>query len=529
MNLRALSCWLAVAVCATSTGVAGGVGAVVEDLPPPEKSYRILMLLPISCSSDVEVFMSYAEALAYRGHRIVMLVNQPPERKNYNVFQLFHELDHFRHDQLDAFESPDGVLDLASRDKLVSFTREFYKQREVKTLYQMRKKFDLIVVHQMLSEVVYPFLHEMPFITFSTSGIDPQQSATLGNVLNPALDTEPLLQPLDALKRFQRTLADGLRLWYRKYWTVVPAVQKEIAALFPRLPPLLDLERNQSLALVNSHFSLGSSLPLLPSQVEVGGIHCRPGQPLDEDWDSWISGAGEAGVIYLSLGSVGRATSLPSKYRQVLTRALGKLEQRVVWKYKGEVEEDLPDNVLVREWVPQQDILGEGGGGSPTCQSLRQPRRLPQSSGSRLSVTLKPVLALPISTQQTKGAAVVRNTGLGLSLAWEELTEDLLVRTLREVVENPRYQKTASETASALHDRLHTPLDLAVFWTEYVVRQEGAPRLRSPAAALSWVEFLMLDVLAALHLALVLAFVVLKRLARFISRLLCGSEKLKTE
>lgn len=522
MNLRALSCWLAVAVCATSTGVAGGVGAVVEDLPPPEKSYRILMLLPISCSSDVEVFMSYAEALAYRGHRIVMLVNQPPERKNYNVFQLFHELDHFRHDQLDAFESPDGVLDLASRDKLVSFTREFYKQREVKTLYQMRKKFDLIVVHQMLSEVVYPFLHEMPFITFSTSGIDPQQSATLGNVLNPALDTEPLLQPLDALKRFQRTLADGLRLWYRKYWTVVPAVQKEIAALFPRLPPLLDLERNQSLALVNSHFSLGSSLPLLPSQVEVGGIHCRPGQPLDEDLESWISGAGEAGVIYLSLGSVGRATSLPSKYRQVLTRALGKLEQRVVWKYKGEVEEDLPDNVLVREWVPQQDILAH-----PRVRAFA-------NLGDFLSLQeavchSKPVLALPISTQQTKGAAVVRNTGLGLSLAWEELTEDLLVRTLREVVENPRYQKTASETASALHDRLHTPLDLAVFWTEYVVRQEGAPRLRSPAAALSWVEFLMLDVLAALHLALVLAFVVLKRLARFISRLLCGSEKLKTE
>lgn len=522
MNLRALSCWLAVAVCATSTGVAGGVGAVVEDLPPPEKSYRILMLLPISCSSDVEVFMSYAEALAYRGHRIVMLVNQPPERKNYNVFQLFHELDHFRHDQLDAFESPDGVLDLASRDKLVSFTREFYKQREVKTLYQMRKKFDLIVVHQMLSEVVYPFLHEMPFITFSTSGIDPQQSATLGNVLNPALDTEPLLQPLDALKRFQRTLADGLRLWYRKYWTVVPAVQKEIAALFPRLPPLLDLERNQSLALVNSHFSLGSSLPLLPSQVEVGGIHCRPGQPLDEDLESWISGAGEAGVIYLSLGSVGRATSLPSKYRQVLTRALGKVEQRVVWKYKGEVEEDLPDNVLVREWVPQQDILAH-----PRVRAFA-------NLGDFLSLQeavchSKPVLALPISTQQTKGAAVVRNTGLGLSLAWEELTEDLLVRTLREVVENPRYQRTASETASALHDRLHTPLDLAVFWTEYVVRQEGAPRLRSPAAALSWVEFLMLDVLAALHLALVLAFVVLKRLARFISRLLCGSEKLKTE
>lgn len=82
-----------------------------------------------------------------------MLLNQKPQRKNFNVFQLYHGLDHFRHDQLDAFESPDGVLDLVSHDKLASFTREFYQLDEVKALYKMRKKFDLIVVHQMLSEV----------------------------------------------------------------------------------------------------------------------------------------------------------------------------------------------------------------------------------------------------------------------------------------------------------------------------------------------------------------------------------------
>ncbi|XP_063587628.1 UDP-glycosyltransferase UGT5-like [Penaeus indicus] len=521
MNLRTLSCWLAVVVCATCTGVAGGVGAVVEDLPPPEKPSKILMLLPISSRSDVEVFVSYAEALAYRGHRIVMLLNQKPERKNFNVFQLSHGLDHFRHDQLDAFESPDGVLDLVSRDKLVSFTREFYQLDEVKALYEMRKKFDLIVVHQMLSEVVYPFLHEVPFIFLSTAGLDSQQSATLGNVLNPAFEIEPLLQPLDALKRFQSTFAHCFRLWYRKYWTVVPAVQREISALFPELPPLLDLERNQSLVLVNSHFSLGPPLPLLPSQVEVGGIHCRPGQPLPEDLDTWISGAGEAGVIYLSLGSNGQPFSMPSQYRQVLTQALGKLDQKVIWRYMGEVD-NASDNVLVRQWLPQQDILAH-----PNVKAFI-------NLGDFLSIQeavchSKPVLALPISTQQTKNAATVRNSGLGLELEWEDLTEEILLRALREIVENPKFQEAASEISSALRDQLRTPLDLAVFWTEYVIRQEGAPRLRSPAVDLSWVEFLMLDVLAALHVVLLLFFVMLRRLARFISRLVCGSEKQKTE
>lgn len=51
---------------------------------------------------------------------------------------------------------------------------------------------------------------------------------------------------------------------------------------FPDLPPLLDLERNQSLALVNSHFSVDMTLPLLPSQVQIGAIHCQPAKPLPQ-------------------------------------------------------------------------------------------------------------------------------------------------------------------------------------------------------------------------------------------------------
>ena len=56
----------------------------------------------------------------------------------------------------------------------------------------------------------------------------------------------------------------------------------QISKIFPDLPPLLDIERNQSLSLLNTHFSVGGAVPLLPSQVEVGGMHCRGAQPLPE-------------------------------------------------------------------------------------------------------------------------------------------------------------------------------------------------------------------------------------------------------
>ncbi|XP_042877914.1 UDP-glycosyltransferase UGT5-like [Penaeus japonicus] len=528
MNVQTLSRWLVVTACATCMGLAGGVGGVggkAKDLSPPENPRRILMLLPISSRSDVEVFMSFAEGLAYSGHRIVMLVNQPPERKNYNVFQLFHGLEEFQPDKEGGFESSDSVLSLASSDKLASFARKLYKVQEVKTLYEMRQKFDLIVIHPLLNEVAYPFLHDMPFITLSTTGIDVQQSAVLGNVLNPASEMAPLRHPLDVLRRFQSTLTYSFHLWYWKYWTVVPAVQKEISAQFPDLPPLLDIERKQSLALVNSHFSLGSPVPLLPSQVEVAGLHCRPSLPLPRDVDSWISDAGEAGVVYFSLGSGKRASEMPLQYRQLLLQAFGKLEQRVIWQYEEEIV-DLPENVMIKEWLPQQDVLAH-----PNVKVFIS--RADFISTEEAVCHAKPVLALRISAEQTQTAAFIKDSGFGLALAWEELTEELVLEALREIIGNPKYQKAAAERALLLHDRLQSPLDLALYWAEYVMRHKGAPRLRSPAADLSWVEFLHLDILVILHLVLllilILPFVILKRRSRFNSGEECGAEKLKAE
>ena len=38
--------------------------------------------------------------------------------------------------------------------------------------------------------------------------------------------------------------------------------------------------------------------------------------------------------------------------------AFSKLRQRVLWKLGGEKRNDLPPNVKVAPWCPQQDILG---------------------------------------------------------------------------------------------------------------------------------------------------------------------------
>ena len=75
-----------------------------------------------------------------------------------------------------------------------------------------------------------------------------------------------------------------------------------------------------------------------------------------------------------------------------------------------------------------------------------------------------------------------------------------------------------------------TPQERAVFWTEYVIRHRGAPQLRSPAARLSWVEFLMLDVLVILVLVLLLLlFLILLSLRTIFTSLLGSIAKMKKD
>lgn len=495
------------------------------ELAPPERSYRILMLLPISSKSHRNVFMPVAKALADRGHKIVMLTNHPKSSEHPNIHEVTHGLPYFKEDEMDMFEvraeAKAGGFQVFI-DSLPAFAREMYYVPVVKELYEKRKEFDLIVVDHMFNEVVYPFVHEVPFITIATSGMDHRQSAVLGNVLNPAYADNFLMEfplPMSVWHRFLNTIAHIGTSWFWRNLAVVPLIQKEISTLFPDLPPLLELERNMSLALLNSHFSISKTLPLLPSQVEVGAMHCSPAKPLPQELEAWIMGAGSEGVIYFSLGSVARSNSMPVQYRDLFVQAFRRLPQRIIWKYEGELE-GLSDNVMISKWLPQQDILANDN------------VKVFITHGGLLSLQEsiyhgKPLLVIPIFGDQPKNAMFVKNSGLGQWLEWEELTVDDIIKALTDIINCTKYKENVARMSVGLRDQLTSPKERAVFWTEYVIRHLGAPQLRCPAAQLSWVEFLMLDVLLLLLLTLLILYLVLRRIFRAISGKIFDSDNSK--
>lgn len=66
----------------------------------------------------------------------------------------------------------------------------------------------------------------------------------------------------------------------------------------------------------------------------------------------------EHGVIYFTLGSMVRTSTLPEEVIQAFKNAFAELPQRVLWKFELEME-DMPSNVLVSKWFPQNDIFSK--------------------------------------------------------------------------------------------------------------------------------------------------------------------------
>jgi glucuronosyltransferase len=62
-----------------------------------------------------------------------------------------------------------------------------------------------------------------------------------------------------------------------------------------------------------------------------------------------------------------------------------------------------------------------------------------------------------------------------------------------------------------------------VYWTEYVIRHNGAPHLRSAVLDLAWYQYFLLDVIAVLALAFGVTCAVIFFIFRAIFRQLFGS------
>nr|XP_045616370.1 UDP-glucosyltransferase 2-like [Procambarus clarkii] len=131
--------------------VAAVAGVAAGELAAPERSYKILMLLPVTTKSHRNVFMPLAEALADRGHEVVMLTNHPKSSRHPNVHEVTHGLPYFKEKNMNMFDVRKDLTHLVK--ELPAIAREMYHVPAVKDLYRRRKEFDLMLIDFLFNDV----------------------------------------------------------------------------------------------------------------------------------------------------------------------------------------------------------------------------------------------------------------------------------------------------------------------------------------------------------------------------------------
>lgn len=122
------------------------------------------------------------------------------------------------------------------------------------------------------------------------------------------------------------------------------------------MPKISELIKDTSMMFVNSHHSFTGSRAKTPNILELGGIHIKESRQLDPELKAILDSA-KNGVIYVSWGSMIRADTFPVEKRTSLLKTFGTLKQKVLWKWENDTIPDQPENVFIRKWMPQKEVL----------------------------------------------------------------------------------------------------------------------------------------------------------------------------
>ncbi|XP_060786457.1 UDP-glucuronosyltransferase-like [Neoarius graeffei] len=242
--------------------------------------------------------------------------------------------------------------------------------------------------------------------------------------------------------------------------------------------------------------------PVMPNMVKIGGINCQKKKPLPAELEEFVSGSGDHGFIVFTLGSF--VSKMPEFKVQIIFEAFRQIPQRVLWRYTGVIPKDIPENVKLMNWLPQNDLLAHPkakvfithGGSHGIYESI--------CNGV-------PMVMIPLFGDQRDNVQRMVVRGVAESLTMYDLTSEKLLGALRKVLNDKSYKEKITKLSMIHNDRPIEPLDLAVFWTEFVMRHGGAEHLRPAAHHLNWIQYHSLDVISFLLLFLAtVAFINIK-------------------
>lgn len=129
-----------------------------------------------------------------------------------------------------------------------------------------------------------------------------------------------------------------------------------------------------------------------------------------------------------------------------------------------------------------------------------------------------PIIGIPVYGDQYKNLIKAEEAGTGTTLLYHDINEENLERILHEFLKDDSYLTRARELSRRFKDRPMSPLDTAMYWIEYVIRNKGADHIKSPSLNMNWITYNMLDVYAFFLIVFGLLCYVINKLWKFVSQ-----------
>lgn len=478
--------------------------------------YRILCLFPMPARSHATVFFSLTDALADRGHELVIATIFPKKDTRPNV----------RYIDWSSVEKPwneaqglitqmvkhgmkKGIKQMAETIELI-FELEV-KHPEIQALLKNynQEKFDLII-----SEVGVPYwfafadIYKAPLIAISSSDPNKPEHEAVGNVVH-YLAAPIRWSAIDASNFKQRLIAVYMdfyvNFWFRVYFNWETIGKKYFGIEHKSMN---HYKARIDMLFINVHPATGIIRPLVPKTIPLGFLHVKPAGPLPEELEKYLNES-QHGVVYCSLGTQVRTSSL-DKQMQTLIEAFKRIKYDVIFKSDTEKIEGTSSNVRVEKWLPQNDLLAH--------KSIKLfITQAGQHSMEEAIYHGVPLLALPFFGDQPLNGKRIADKGIGEFLFLAKTTPEQLSATIVKIIENQWYRDNIENLSKIVQDQPMTSLDKAVWWTEYTVRHKGANHLTYPGLKVPFYQYFYFDVGAAYFGIFITAVIGLYLITRLIS------------
>lgn len=247
-------------------------------------------------------------------------------------------------------------------------------------------KFDLVIHDFITQPTLLGFLHKFnyPPLVGATAfnGIGFSFNVA-GSMIYPHIPFYFSKNKVDTfIQRTENYLLHFYDMFIKKQ-LVYPNVQKKLDKLFPGLPDLRELDKKTKLVLFNFHPVVNVIEPLLPNVIAVGGLQIQEPKDLPavsihilflfRDGNYYknyflffkdlkeLADSAKKGLILFSLGTNVRSDMLGKERIISIIEGFRKLPDYLFfWKFESkELPVEVPKNVIIRPWIPQNDVLGK--------------------------------------------------------------------------------------------------------------------------------------------------------------------------